>query len=113
MRALIQIALNALGLLIASYLVPGVVYQGGLLQLLLAGLIMGLVNLLVRPIVILLSLPFIVLTLGLFFVVINGALLALAAALVPGLSVEGCLPALLGGLVLALFNWLVRAFETS
>jgi len=113
MRALLQVVLNALGLWLTAQIVPGVVYTGGLLGLLLAGLVVGLVNLLVRPLVILLSLPFILLTLGLFFLVINGAILSLAAAIVPGLSVEGCLPALLGGFVLALFNWLVRAFETA
>ena len=108
MRALAQIVLNGVGILLAAYLVPGIDYQGGLLYLLLAGLIMGLVNLLVKPLVTLLSLPFIVLTLGDFFLVINGLMLYLAAFLLSGLTVEGCLPAILGGIVLALFNWLVR-----
>ena len=108
MRALAQIVLNGVGILLAAYLVPGIDYQGGLLYLLLAGLVMGLVNLLVKPLVSLLSLPFIVLTLGLFFLVINGLMLYLAAFLLSGLTVEGCLPAILGGIVLALFNWLVR-----
>ncbi len=108
MRALAQIVLNGVGILLAAYLVPGIDYQGGLLYLLLAGLVMGLVNLLVKPLVSLLSLPFIVVTLGLFFLVINGLMLYLAAFLLSGLTVEGCLPAILGGIVLALFNWLVR-----
>ncbi len=108
MRALAQIVLNGVGILLAAYLVPGIDYQGGLLYLLLAGLVMGLVNLLVKPLVTLLSLPFIVLTLGVFFLVINGLMLYLAAFLLSGLTVEGCLPAILGGIVLALFNWLVR-----
>jgi putative membrane protein len=113
MRAVLQVLLNALGLWLTAQIVPGVVYEGGPLGLLLAGLAMGLVNLLVRPLAILLSLPFILLTLGLFFMVINGAMLALAATVVPGLAIQGCLPALLGGFVLALFNWLVRAFEAA
>ena len=77
----------------------------------MAGLVMGLVNLLVKPLVTLLSLPFIVLTLGLFFLVINGLMLYLAAFLLSGLTVEGCLPAILGGMVLALFNWLIRGLD--
>ncbi len=111
MRALLQVTVNALGLLVAAHLVPGIEFEGGLLYLLLAGLAIGLINLLVKPFAILLSLPFILLTLGLFFVVINGAMLWLAALFLDGLTVHGCVPAILGGLVMALINWLVRAFE--
>lgn len=107
-RLVVQVLLNGVGLLLAANLVPGIHYAGGLLQLFLAGLVIGLINLIVRPIVTLLSLPLIVLTLGLFFLLINGLMLTLAASLVPGLAVDGCLPAILGGVVLGLFNWLVR-----
>ncbi len=107
-RLVVQVLLNGVGLLLAANLVPGIHYAGGLLQLFLAGLVIGLINLIVRPIVTLLSLPLIVVTLGLFFLLINGLMLTLAASLVPGLSVDGCLPAILGGVVLGLFNWLVR-----
>lgn len=110
LRALLQVVLNGVALWIASQLVPGIHYQGSLLYLLLAGLVIGLINLLVKPIVTLLSFPLIVVTLGLFYLVINGLVLYLAAGLLDGLSVDGCLPALLGGLVIAAFNWLVRAF---
>jgi putative membrane protein len=115
MRALLQIVLNGVALLIAAKLVPGIVYNGNLLQLLLAGLVLGLLNLLVKPIVTLFSFPLIVLTLGLFYLVVNGLILMLAAALLPRsvLEVHGCLPAILGGLVIALFNWAVRALEPS
>ncbi len=107
LRILLQIVLNGVGVLIAAKLVPGVTYEGDLLYLLLVGLVIGLINLLVKPLVTLLSLPAVILTLGLFFLVINGALFWLAAALLDGLTVDGCLAAILGGLVLALFNWLV------
>lgn len=108
MWMVLQIVLNALALWLAATLVPGVVYTGNVLYLLFAGLVMGLVNLLVKPVVTLLSLPFIILTLGLFYLVINGLMLWLVAVLLPGLSVDGCLPAILGGLVIGLFNWVVR-----
>jgi putative membrane protein len=113
LRALAQVAVNGVGLLLAAYLVPGIEYHGGLFYLLLAGLVMGLINLLVKPLVTLISLPLIVVTLGLFFLAINGAMLYLAAAVLSGLEVHGCLPAILGGAVLALFNWAVRAFATE
>ena len=107
-RILLQILLNGVGVFLAAYLVPGVDYTGSWAYLLLVGLVIGLINLLVRPLVTLLSLPALVLTLGLFYLLINGALFYLAAWLLDGLTVDGCLPAVLGGLVLAVFNWLLR-----
>jgi putative membrane protein len=112
-RALLQILLNGAGVMLAAYLVPGVHYEGSFLYLLLVGLVIGLINLLVKPLVTLLSLPFLILTLGLFFLVINGALFYLASSLLSGLTVDGCGPAILGGLVLALFNWLVGGLVKS
>lgn len=105
---LLRILLNGLGVFLAAYVVPGIEYTGSPAYLLLVGLVIGLINLLVRPLVTLLSLPALVLTLGLFYLLINGALFYLAAYLLDGLTVDGCLPAVLGGLVLALFNWLMR-----
>jgi putative membrane protein len=107
-RILLQIALNGVGVLIAAYVVPGINYTGSWPYLLLVGLVIGLINLLVRPLVTLLSLPALILTLGLFYLLINGALFYLAAWALQGLTVDGCLPAVLGGLVLAIFNWLTR-----
>lgn len=111
-RALLQILVNCVGLLAASYLVPGIHYDTskGLGYLVLAGVVIGLINLLVKPIVSFFSLPLIVLTLGLFFLAINGLMLYLAAGLLDGLSIDGCGWAIAGGAVMGLFNWLVRAF---
>ena len=113
LRALVQIVLNGVAILLVARIVPGIEYQGDFWYLLLTGLVVGGINLLVRPLVVLLSLPFIVLTLGLFFIVINGALLYLAAWILDGLTIEGCLPAILGGLVMALFNWIIRALSSE
>lgn len=110
LRALLQIVLNGVAVVIAAYFVPGIVYNGGLLYLLLVGLVFGLINLIVKPIVSFFSFPLIVVTLGLFYLVINGLMLYLAAALLEGLEVQGCGAAIWGGLVIAIFNWLVRAF---
>jgi putative membrane protein len=112
-RAVVQVVVNGVALWLTAWLVPGVEYRGGILYLLLAGLVIGLINLLVKPLVGLLSLPLVILTLGLFYLVINGAMLYLAAWLLAGLEVHGCLPAILGGLVMALCNWVVRAFARS
>jgi putative membrane protein len=110
-RALLQIVLNGVAVLVAAYLVPGISYTGSLLSLLLVGLVIGLINLVVKPVVTFFSLPLIVVTLGLFYLVINGLMLYLAAWILPHtLHVSGCGAAILGGLVMALVNWLVRAF---
>ncbi|HYG63519.1 MAG TPA: phage holin family protein [Thermoanaerobaculia bacterium] len=108
-RALLHIAANAGGLVIADRVVEGINYDGDLLNLLLAGLVIGLINLLVKPIVSFFSFPLIVVTLGLFYLVINGLMLYLAAYLLRGLSIDGCLPAILGGLIIAVLNWVVGA----
>ena len=108
-RALLQIVLNGVALLIAAKLIPGIHYQGSLLYLLIAGLVLGLINLIVKPVVSVLSCPLILLTLGLFYLVINGFILWLADFFLEGLRIDGFIPAILGGLVIALFNWVVRA----
>jgi len=111
MRALLQIVLNGVAVLIAANVGIGITYTGSWPGLLLVGLVIGLVNLIVKPIVTFFSFPLIVVTLGLFYLVINGLMLYLAAWLLPGhLHVSGCGAAILGGLVIAVFNWLVRAF---
>ncbi len=110
LHALLQIALNGVALLIAAKLVPGIHYEGSILYLLLAGLVLGLVNLIVKPIVSFFSFPLILLTLGLFYLVINGLVLYVADFLLSGLQVDGCMPAIVGGFVIALFNWVTRAF---
>jgi putative membrane protein len=95
---------NALALL-ATTVVPGIVFTGSLGQLVLGGVIFGLFNLIVRPIALLLSLPALILTLGLFYFVLNGILLWLAARLIPGYAVSGIVAGILGSLVITLVNW--------
>ena len=79
---------------------------GGYGTYLWIGLIFGVVNAIVGPILRLLSLPFVVLTLGLFLLVINAALLGLTALITDRLEVDGFLTAILGGLILAVAGWL-------
>lgn len=110
MRLLAHTLLNGIGLLLAAWIVPGIYWSGGLLYLFLAGLVIGLINTFVKPFVTILSIPLIVVTLGLFYLAINGAMLLLAGKLLDGLTVEGWGPAILGGLVLGLFNWTIGFF---
>ena len=77
--------------------------------LLIAALVLGLVNALVRPVLTILTLPFTILTLGLFYLVVNGAAFGLAAALVPGFQVAGFGSAILGALLVSLVSWALGA----
>jgi len=91
-------------LYVVAKLVPGMEVDG-LGHALLAGLVLGIVNALVRPLLVFLSLPITVLTLGLFLLVINAFLLRLTAALVPGLHVKSFVAALLGALLLSVLSF--------
>ena len=99
---------NAVALL-ATTIVPGITFSGSWIQLMVAGAIFGLFNLIVRPLALLLSLPALILTLGLFYFVLNGILLWLAQFVLPGYRVSGILAGILGSLVLMVVNWVVSA----
>jgi putative membrane protein len=100
---------NAFGLWVTTRLVPGIGFRGSVISLLIAGAIWGLVNLIVKPIAMLLSLPLLILSLGLFYFVLNGILLWLASGFMPGYSVSGLVPGILGALVMTVVNWAVGA----
>jgi putative membrane protein len=101
---LIRLAIGAMGLWLASAIVPGIRVDGAG-TLLLAAVLLGLVNALVRPLVVLVTLPITVLTLGLFLWVVNAAMLGLTAWLLPSFHIEGFGSALLGALVVGLTSW--------
>ncbi len=108
MRLVLTIVVNALALLATAYFVPGIRFTGSPVQLLIAGLIFGLLNLIVRPIAMVLSLPFMVLTLGLFYFVLNGILLWGFSKVLPGYDVSGLWAGILGSLVIMAVNWVVH-----
>jgi putative membrane protein len=107
MGILLRIIFNAIGLL-ATTIVPGIVFTGSWVQLIVGGAILGLFNLIVRPLALLLSVPALILTLGLFYFVLNGILLWLVQFLIPGYVVQGLLPGILGSLVLMVVNWVLH-----
>mgnify|MGYP006193700245 CR=1 FL=1 len=103
---LLHLVLTALALLVVAQLVGGV-HVGGFFSALVAALILGLVNAVVRPVMILLTLPLTIVTLGLFLFVVNALMFWLAAALVPGFGIDGFWAALLGSLLLTILNILI------
>jgi len=101
----LRLLISAIGLWLASAVVPGVDIHG-LLTLLIAALLLGLVNAVVRPVVVLLTLPITIVTLGLFLLVVNAAMLALVAALLEQFVVRDFVSALFGALIVSLTGWL-------
>ncbi|MBV9349520.1 MAG: phage holin family protein [Patescibacteria group bacterium] len=109
MKLLVRFLGSVLAILAAAYFVPGVTVSNFFAALLIA-IVLGVLNVTVKPLITLLTLPFTLLTLGLFTFVINGLILWLAAAFVPGFSVAGFIPAFLGALVIAVVNWILHKF---
>ena len=107
MKMLLTVVANAVALYATAYVVPGITFTGSWVQLLVAGAIFGLLNLIVRPIAMLLSLPALVLTLGLFYFVLNGLLLWGFSKVMPGYDVAGLWAGILGSLVIMVVNWIV------
>lgn len=103
-RFVIRALIAAIGLWIASRLLSGLHFDSPT-SLLLAAFMLGIVNAIVRPLAIILTLPVTILTLGLFLLVVNGAMLALVAWLLPGFRIAGFGDAFLGALVVSLVSW--------
>lgn len=108
MRFVLVWILNALALLIVAYLYSGVQVQGWQAAA-VAALVLGLVNTLVKPVLVLLTLPITILTLGLFLLVINALLLWAVGSVVPGFHVDGFWAAVLGALLYSLVTWALSA----
>ena len=108
MRFLVRLIVNAAAVFLASRLVPGIALSSAGAAI-AAGVILGFVNAIIRPLLILLTLPFTILTLGLFIFVVNAICLALAAWLVPGFTISGFGAAFVGALVITLVSWLLNA----
>ena len=104
---LLRLLIGAFGLWVASRLVPGMHIEGGA-TLLLAALLLGLVNAVVRPLIVLLTLPITVLSLGLFLLVINAGMLGLVAMFLDGFQLAGFGSALLGSILVSVSGWLAN-----
>ncbi len=104
MKLVLRWLLNALALWVTDKLLPGITISG-IDHLLLAALVIGLINALIRPVLLVLTIPITVLTLGLFLLVLNALLFWLAAAIVPGFLVAGFWWAFLGAMIIAIVGF--------
>ncbi len=102
---------NAAALWVAARVVPGVFVEDTD-SLFIAALIIGLVNAIIRPILAFVTFPITVLTLGLFYFVLNGAMLYLAASLAPGFELEGMVTAIFAAIVMTVVATILHLFVT-
>jgi putative membrane protein len=109
MGFLARVLVNALAIYLAAAVVPGVEITG-VLAALVAGLVFGLVNAFVRPVLLVLTLPLTLLTLGLFLFVLNAFCFWLTSVLVKGFDVHGFWAALFGALLVSVVSWALTAF---
>lgn len=109
---LVHWLITGVALAITAHLLPGVQVASGA-PLVIAALVLGLVNAIVRPVLVLLTLPLTVVTLGLFYLVVNGIAFGLAAWLVPGFAVRSFGTAVLAALLVSLVSWALSALLRS
>jgi len=102
----LRVLVNILAIVLAASLVPGVSLDG-VVPAVAAGLLLGLVNAVVRPVLLVLTLPITLVTLGLFLLVLNGLCFWLVASLIRGFHVAGFWSAVLGALVVSVVSWVL------
>lgn len=112
MGFLVRVLINAVAIYVVAAIVPGIEVSG-VLAAIGAGLVLGLINAIVRPILIVLTLPVTLLTLGLFIFVLNGVCLWLTSLLVKGFVVRGVWAAIFGALLISVVSWILNAFVSD
>jgi putative membrane protein len=117
MSVLLRLVINAAALWVATRIVPGISYTGDGVSLFGVALVFGVLNVLIKPVLWVLSLPFLIITLGLFTLVLNAVMLWLTGVLSDslglGFHVNGFLPAFVGGLVVSVVSFVLSLFVSS
>lgn len=108
MKFLLSWILNALALLIVAYFIPDI-YMSGLDVALIAAVVIGLVNMLIRPLLVIFTLPITILTLGLFILVINGCLFWAVGHYLQGFEVRNIVAGIIGSVGYSLISWLLAS----
>lgn len=112
MRLLIGWMLSALALLAVAYLVPGI-HVSSFISALIAAAVIGLANLLIKPILLILTLPVTIITLGLFIFVINGLLFWLAGYFLQGFDVKTISAGIIGAIFYSIISWILSTIVTD
>ena len=103
---ILRVIIYAVGIALVAEIVPGIHIQNDALStLLIIGIVFGILNAILKPIITFLTCPLVILSLGLFVLVINGVMLLITAALIPArLQIDGLWPAILGGIVMSIIS---------
>jgi putative membrane protein len=112
MGFLIRALVNAVAIWLATEVVPGI-EAGGAVTVIVAAMVLGLINAIVRPVLLVLTLPLTLVTLGLFLFVLNAVCLWLTSVIVPGFEVRGFWPAFWGALIVSALSWAVNGFVSD
>ncbi len=112
-KLLARLAINAIALLAAATLVGGIEIDSGFWTVVSIAAVFGIVNAILKPVAILLSLPVLILTLGLFTLVINAAMLGITAWFMDGFDVDGFGSAVFGAVVVSVVSWALSMFMTD
>ncbi|MDQ3069233.1 MAG: phage holin family protein [Acidobacteriota bacterium] len=107
MGFLLRLAANALAILLVAWMLDGIIVHNAVAGV-LAGAVLALVNAVIKPILLILTLPLTVLTLGIFYFIVNAICLAIVAAIVPGFEVDGILSTVAGAFLIGLFAWIIN-----
>lgn len=110
-ESIVRLLISSLSIWVAAYIVPGIRFSTPLILVLVA-LVLGICNAILRPVLIVLTLPITLLSFGFFVLVINALILGFVAWVVPGFHVSGFGAAFFGWIILAITNWLVTGFLT-
>lgn len=102
-RIIFRLAVIALGITAASYMIPGI-ESSGPWPVVKAAVFLGILNISIKPVLILLTLPITLITLGLFTLVINGLMLWMVGGVIDGFTVTGFLPATLGAVIISIIS---------
>ena len=108
-----RLLIQMVAILIISYLLPGLIRVEGIWAALVAAFLLGIVNAVLRPILVFFTFPITLLTFGLFLLVINGLMLWLVSAIVKGFHVNGFWGAVLGSILISLVSWILSRFLPS
>jgi len=111
MRGIMILLTRALAVLLSAYIIPGVHVENFLTALAVA-VVLGILNTLIRPLLVILTLPITVLTFGLFTLVINTLLIYFTSILVPGFGVDTFITAFIFGIVLSITNWFLNTLTS-
>ena len=112
MGFVLRVLVNAAAIYLVAMIMPGI-HVSGVVAALIAGAVLGLVNAIVRPILVVLTLPVTLLTLGLFLVVLNAFCLWFTGWVVEGFEVRGFWAALLGAVLISVVSWFLNAFVSD